>query len=122
LTSQRRIISRVLAETHDYPDADELHRRVAALNPSVSLATVYRTLRTFEQLGIVRRHTFQDGRARFEQAAVECSAHLIDLSDGRVIPVRSEELERLLAEVAQRLGYRIDSYLLHIYAIPNSPT
>jgi Fur family ferric uptake transcriptional regulator len=118
LTGQRRLVARILSESADHPDVNELHRRAAAADPRVSLATVYRTVRLFEDLGVIERHAFQDGRARYEQAPGEHHDHLIDVTTGRIIEFRSEEIEQLQQEIAGRLGYRLVGHRLELYAKP----
>lgn len=118
LTGQRRLIAEVLSEAHDHPDVPELHRRVAARDAGVSLATVYRTVKRFEEAGIIERHAFRDGRARYEAAPNKHHDHLIDLQTGKVIEFRSEEIERLQAEIARRLGYELIGHRLELYAQP----
>jgi Fur family transcriptional regulator, ferric uptake regulator len=120
LTGQRRLIARVLAEAHDHPDVPELHRRVANRDDRISLATVYRTVKRFEEAGIIERHAFRDGRARYEAAPNKHHDHLIDLVTGKVIEFRSEEIERLQAEIAKRLGYELVGHRLELYATPIS--
>jgi Fur family ferric uptake transcriptional regulator len=118
MTGQRRIIARVLTAAQDHPDVEELHRRAAEIDARVSLATVYRTVKLFEDEGIIERHAFRGGRARYERAQRRHHDHLIDLSTGRVIEFHSDEIERLQAEVARRLGYRLVSHRLELYAEP----
>jgi Fur family transcriptional regulator, ferric uptake regulator len=120
LTGPRRLIARVLDESHDHPDVPELHRRVAARDDKVSLATVYRAVKRFEEAGIIERHAFRDGRARYETAQNRHHDHLIDLESGRVVEFRSEEIERLQAEIADRLGYKLVGHRLELYAVPAS--
>ena len=107
LTGQRRAITEVLAQTHDHPDVYELHRRVCDREPGISLATVYRTVRRLDAEGILERHEFRDGRARYETAARKHHDHLIDLETGKVIEFSSPEIERLQTEIARRLGFRV---------------
>lgn len=127
LTGQRRVIARVIAEAHDHPDVEELHRRAATVDGRISLSTVYRTLKLFEDHGIIARHGFRggpamrDGRARYEKADGEHHDHLIDLESGRVIEFRSEEIERLQAELVRKLGYRLIDHRLELYAVPLTP-
>ena len=116
LTAPRKLIAQVLAETHDHPDVPELHRRVAEHDEGVSLATVYRAVKRFEELGIIERHAFRDGRARYEPAVKRHHDHLIDIGSGKVIEFRSEEIERLQAEIAERLGYELVGHRLELYA------
>lgn len=119
MTGHRRNIARVLSETADHPDIFELHRRVASLDRRVSLATVYRTVKLFETLGILERHQFRGERSRIEPTSREHHDHLIDVRSGRVIEFRSDEIERLQAVVAKRLGYRILHHRLELYGIPD---
>ncbi len=116
LTGQRKLIAEVLAGAHDHPDVYELHRRVAEHDEKVALATVYRTVRRFEELGIIERHEFQDGRARYEPSPRRHHDHLIDVDTGRVVEFRSEEIERLQAEIAKHLGYDLVGHRLELYA------
>lgn len=116
LTGQRRVITEVLSKAHDHPDAYELHRRVARRDPGISLATVYRTVRRLEAEGILERHAFRDGRARYEAAAGQHHDHLIDLETGKVIEFSSPEIERLQAEIARRLGFKLIGHRLELYA------
>jgi len=118
MTEQRRVIARVLSDAHDHPDAEELHRRAAAIDPRISIATVYRTVRLFEEAGILERHDFRDGRSRYEEAPEEHHDHLIDLSTGKVIEFRDEEIERLQHLIAERLGFRLIDHRLELYGRP----
>ena len=118
MTGQRRTIIAVLAEADDHPDAVALHRRAAAIDPGISLATVYRTVKLLQDKGILARHAFADGRARYETAEGEHHDHLIDIESGRVIEFHSPEIERLQDEIARRLGFKIVSHRLEIYARP----
>ncbi|WP_293859844.1 Fur family transcriptional regulator [uncultured Alsobacter sp.] len=118
LTGQRRLIAAVLAESEDHPDVPELHRRVALRDETISLSTVYRTVKRFEEQGIIERHAFQDGRARYERASKDHHDHLIDLETGKVVEFRSEDIEVLQAEIARRLGYRLVGHKLELYAVP----
>jgi Fur family ferric uptake transcriptional regulator len=118
MTEQRRVIARVLSEAHDHPDAEELHRRAAAIDSRISIATVYRTVRLFEEAGILERHDFRDGRSRYEEAPEEHHDHLIDLSTGKVVEFRDEEIERLQQAIAERLGYKLVDHRLELYGRP----
>jgi len=118
MTEQRRVIARVLSESHDHPDAEELHRRAAAIDSHISIATVYRTVRLFEEAGILERHDFRDGRSRYEQLPEEHHDHLIDLSTGKVVEFHDEEIERLQQLVAERLGYKLVDHRLELYGRP----
>jgi Fur family ferric uptake transcriptional regulator len=118
MTEQRRVIARVLASSEDHPDVEELYRRCAAVDNRISISTVYRTVKLFEDAGIIERHDFRDGRARYEQIPDTHHDHLINLRTGEVIEFQSEEIERLQAEVARRLGYRLVDHRLELYALP----
>ena len=118
MTEQRRVIARVLAESADHPDVEELYRRCAEVDRNISISTVYRTVKLFEDAGIIERHDFREGRARYEQIPEAHHDHLINLRTGEVIEFQSEEIERLQAEVARRLGYRLIEHRLELYAVP----
>jgi Fur family ferric uptake transcriptional regulator len=118
MTEQRRIIARVLADSLDHPDVEELYRRCAKVDDRISISTVYRTVKLFEDAGIIERHDFREGRARYEQIPDTHHDHLINLRTGDVIEFQSEEIERLQAEVARRLGYRLIEHRLELYAVP----
>jgi Fur family ferric uptake transcriptional regulator len=118
MTDQRRVIARVLAASDDHPDVEELYRRCAKIDEHISISTVYRTVKLFEDAGIIERHDFRAGRARYEQIPDAHHDHLINLRTGEVIEFQSQEIERLQAEVARRLGYRLVDHRLELYAIP----
>jgi len=118
MTEQRRIIARVLADSADHPDVEELYRRCARIDDRISISTVYRTVKLFEDAGIIERHDFREGRARYEQIPDTHHDHLINLRTGDVIEFQSEEIERLQAEIARRLGYRLIEHRLELYAVP----
>jgi Fur family ferric uptake transcriptional regulator len=118
MTEQRRVIARTLASSADHPDVEELYRRCVGIDDRISISTVYRTMKLFEDAGIIERHDFRDGRARYEQARDEHHDHLIDLRTGEVIEFQSEEIERAQAEVARKLGYRLVDHRLELYAVP----
>ena len=118
MTEQRRVIARVLSLSDDHPDAEELHRRAAAEDPRISLATVYRTVRLFEEAGIIERHDFRDGRSRYEEAPEEHHDHLIDLKSGEVLEFVDEEIERLQVAIAKKLGYKLVDHRLELYGVP----
>jgi Fur family ferric uptake transcriptional regulator len=118
MTEQRRIIARVLEAADDHPDVEELHRRAAAVDPHISIATVYRTVKLFEDAGIITRHDFGEGRARYETVPDEHHDHLIDLRSGRVIEFRDEDIERLQQAMAERLGYRLVDHRLELFGVP----
>ena len=118
MTEQRRIIARVLADSADHPDVEELYRRCAEIDNHISISTVYRTVKLFEDAGIIERHDFREGRARYEQIPDAHHDHLINLRTGEVIEFQSEEIEKLQKEVARRLGYRLVDHRLELYAVP----
>ncbi len=118
MTEQRRIIARVLADSDDHPDVEELYRRSSEIDKNISISTVYRTVKLFEDAGIIERHDFREGRARYEQIPESHHDHLINLRTGKVIEFQSEEIEKLQAEVARRLGYRLVDHRLELYAVP----
>ena len=118
MTEQRRVIARVLAAAEDHPDVEELYRRASAIDAKISISTVYRTMKLFEDAGIIARHDFRDGRARFEQAREDHHDHLINLRTGEVVEFRSEEIERAQAEIARKLGYKLIDHRLELYAVP----
>ena len=118
MTEQRRVIARVLAAADDHPDVEELYRRCVKVDDRISISTVYRTVKLFEDSGIIERHDFREGRARYEQIPESHHDHLINLRTGEVIEFQSEEIERLQAEVARRLGYRLVDHRLELYALP----
>jgi Fur family ferric uptake transcriptional regulator len=118
MTGQRRVIARVISESHDHPDVEMLYQRAVAVDTNISIATVYRTVKLFEEAGITQRHDFGDGRARYEEASEEHHDHLIDLKSGKVIEFSNEEIERLQNDIAKRLGYKLVDHRLELYAVP----
>ena len=118
MTEQRRVIARVLSLAKDHPDAEELHRRAAAEDSRISLATVYRTVRLFDEAGIIERHDFRDGRSRYEEAGDDHHDHLIDLKSGKVVEFMNEEIEALQTKIAQELGYKLVDHRLELYGVP----
>ena len=118
MTDQRRVIAQVLSTAHDHPDVEELYRRAHAVDHHISIATVYRTVRLFEDAGIIARHDFRDGRARYEEAPDIHHDHLIDMKTGQVIEFVDEEIEALQDAIARRLGYRLVDHRLELYGIP----
>jgi len=117
MTGPRRVIAQVLAEASDHPDVEELHRRVAKVEPGISIATVYRTVKLFEDAGILARVDFRDGRTRYEQAPEEHHDHLIDLQTGQVIEFHNAEIERLQEIVARELGFHLVDHRLELYGV-----
>jgi Fur family ferric uptake transcriptional regulator len=118
MTEQRRIIARVLSEADDHPDVEQLYRRATKIDPGISLATVYRTVRLFEEASILERHDFGDGRARYEEAPADHHDHLIDIQSGEVIEFTNSEIEKLQHRVAEQLGYKLVGHRLELYAVP----
>ena len=122
MTEQRRVIARVLSAAEDHPDVEELYRRASAIDPHISIATVYRTVRLFEEAGVVEKHDFGDGRSRYEEAGDDHHDHLIDTKSGEVIEFFDAEIERLKTEIARKLGYELVGHKLELYghAIPGA--
>jgi Fur family ferric uptake transcriptional regulator len=118
MTEQRRVIARVLSEADDHPDVEEVYRRATEVDPKISIATVYRTVRLLEEAEILERHDFGDGRARYEEASEDHHDHLIDINTGTVIEFHSEEIEELQREIARRYGYRLVGHRLELYGVP----
>ncbi len=118
ITEQRRVIARVLSDSADHPDVEELHRRSVAIDPHISIATVYRTVRLFEEAGILERHDFRDGRSRYETVPDEHHDHLIDLETGKVVEFHDPQIEELQQRIAERLGYRLVDHRMELYAVP----
>ena len=117
MTGQRRVIARVLSESEDHPDVEQLHRRAADIDPKISIATVYRTVRLFEEAGILDRHDFGDGRARYEAAPEAHHDHLIDVETGKVVEFVDPELEALQKMIAEKLGYRLVDHRMELYGV-----
>jgi Fur family ferric uptake transcriptional regulator len=117
ITEQRRIIARVLSEVDDHPDVEALHRRVVDVDPRISIATVYRTVKLFEEAGIIERHEFNGGRSRYETVQGEHHDHLINVETGQVIEFHDAEIEALQARIAARLGYRLVDHRMELYGI-----
>jgi Fur family ferric uptake transcriptional regulator len=118
MTEQRRVISRVLSEATDHPDVEQVYRRAVEIDPRISIATVYRTVRLFEEANVIERLDFGDGRSRFEENREEHHHHLIDLQSGEVIEFVNEEIERLKVRIARDLGYELIGHRLELYGIP----
>lgn len=118
LTEQRRVIARVLSDAEDHPDVDQLYRRATNIDPRISIATVYRTVRLFEEANILTRHDFGDGRARYEEMPSEHHDHLIDVRSGKVVEFHDAELEQLQENIAKRLGYRLVDHRLELFGVP----
>lgn len=118
MTGQRKIIARVLQDSDDHPDVEELYARASAVDPGISIATVYRTVKLFEEAGILDRLEFGDGRARYEDAERDHHDHLIDLSSGKVIEFVEPEIEALQEKIAEKLGYELRGHRLELYGVP----
>lgn len=118
MTDQRRVIARVIEDSSDHPDVEELYRRSSSIDPNISISTVYRTVRLFEDLDIIEKHEFRDGRARYEAIPDEHHDHLIDLRSGQVIEFRNPRIEALQEEIARELGYQLVDHRLELYAVP----
>jgi len=118
LTEQRRIIAGVLSQSEDHPDVETVHERASAIDPRISIATVYRTVRLFEEAGILYRHDFGEGRSRYEASTEEHHDHLIDVESGKVIEFADAEVEELQRKIAERLGYKLVDHRMELYAVP----
>ncbi len=117
ITDQRRVIAKVLSESTDHPDVEKVHERASAVDPKISIATVYRTVRLFEEAGILDRHDFGDGRARYEAAPEAHHDHLIDVESGKVVEFVDPELEALQKQIAEKLGYRLVDHRMELYGV-----
>ena len=117
LTDQRKLIAKVMAESEDHPDVDELHKRVTKIDNKISIATVYRTVKLFEEAGIVSKHDFKGNKSRYEQAPEEHHDHLIDINTGEIIEFVNEEIEKLQEKVAEKYGYKLVDHKLELYGI-----
>ncbi|WP_405048060.1 Fur family transcriptional regulator [Flexibacterium corallicola] len=122
MTEQRRVIASVIETSDDHPDVEELYRRASDIDPKISISTVYRTVKLFEDAGIIERHDFRDGRSRYETVSDVHHDHLIDLRSGKVIEFRNEEIERMQVEVARQLGYKLVDHRLELYGVPLEET
>ena len=118
MTGQRRVIARILSESDDHPDVEVLHRRAILEDSGISIATVYRTVKLFEEAGILTRHDFGDGRSRYETISEDHHDHLIDLQSGKVIEFSNDAIEELQRQVAEKLGYRLVDHRLELYGVP----
>ena len=119
LTDQRKLIAKVMSESEDHPDVDELHRRVSKLDSKTSIATVYRTVKLFEETGIVSKHDFKGTKARYEQVPSEHHDHLIDVNTGEIIEFVNEDIENLQKKIAEKLGYKLIDHKLELYGTKN---
>ena len=126
LTDQRKIIAKVMSDSKevygskDHPDVDELHKRVSSIDSKISIATVYRTVKLFEESGIIERHDFKEGKSRYEPSTEEHHDHLIDINSGEIIEFVNEEIEQLQKKVAEKLGYKLVDHKLELYGIKKS--
>ncbi len=118
MTEQRRVIARILQESDDHPDVEELYRRSSTVDPRISLSTVYRTVKLFEDEGIIEKHDFRDGRARYETVPEEHHDHMIDVETGSVIEFHSPEIEALQERIAREHGFRLVGHRLELYGVP----
>lgn len=118
MTEQRRVIARVLSSSKDHPDVEELYRRASKIDNRISIATIYRTVRLFEEAGILERHDFRDGRSRYETISEEHHDHLIDVNSGKVVEFHNEEIEELQRKIAKELGYKLVDHRMELYAVP----
>ncbi|MEM9495424.1 MAG: Fur family transcriptional regulator [Pseudomonadota bacterium] len=118
MTEQRRVIARVLSLADDHPDVEEIHRRATEIDVNISIATVYRTMRLFEDAGVVERHDFQDGRSRYEEATEDHHDHLINVRSGEVIEFVNDEIERLQHRIAKEHGFKLVAHRLELYGVP----
>ena len=115
LTDQRKVIAQVMSESNDHPDVDELHKRVTVVDKKISIATVYRTVKLFEEAGILEKHDFKGGKARYEKSPDEHHDHLIDINSGEIIEFVDKDIEKLQNEVAKKLGYKLVDHKLELY-------
>lgn len=118
MTEQRRTIARVIEESADHPDVEELYNRASQVDSKISIATVYRTVKLFEDFDIIARHEFRDGRARYEASPDDHHDHLINLRTGEVIEFKSDEIERIQVEIARKLGFKLVDHRLELYGTP----
>ena len=118
MTGQRRVITRVMSEAEDHPDVEEIHRRAVAIDPKISVATVYRTMKLLEDYEVVHRHDFQEGRSRYEEVTDDHHDHLINVRTGEVVEFVSEEIERLQEKIAREHGFRLVDHRLELYGVP----
>ena len=117
LTDQRKLIAKVMSDSESHPDVDELHKKVSKFNSAISIATVYRTVKLFEEAGIVSKHDFKGNKSRYEQAPEEHHDHLIDINSGEITEFVNEEIEKLQKQVAEKLGYKLVDHRLELYGV-----
>ena len=122
LTDQRKIIAKVMSDADDHPDVDELYKRVSKIDPKISIATIYRTVKLFEEAGILTKHDFKGNKARYEQLGDDHHDHLIDLKTGEIIEFVDEEIEKLQKKVADKYGYELVDHKLELYGVKKKPS
>jgi Fur family ferric uptake transcriptional regulator len=122
MTEQRRVIARVLSTAKDHPDVEKVYQRASEMDPKISIATVYRTVRLFEEANIIERHDFGDGRSRYEEATDEHHDHLIDIQSGEVVEFQNQEIEALQEEIAKKHGMKLVGHRLELYGVPLDPS
>ncbi|MBT4769082.1 MAG: transcriptional repressor [Rhodospirillaceae bacterium] len=120
MTGQRRVIAKVLSDSQDHPDVELVYQRANAIDQRISIATVYRTVRLFEEANILEKHEFGDGRSRYEEATEAHHDHLINVQSGEVVEFRNEEIEKIQKRIAEELGYKLVDHRLELYAVPLS--
>ena len=118
MTDQRRVIAQVLSGAEDHPDVEEVYRRSTEIDSGISIATVYRTVRLFEEAGILERHDFRDGRSRYEPVSDEHHDHLINVESGEVLEFHNDEIEKLQEEIARRMGFKLVDHRMELYGVP----
>ena len=121
LTDQRKIIAKIMSESSDHPDVDELYKRVSKIDSKISIATVYRTVKLFEEVGILTKHEFKGGKARYEELNEGHHDHLIDIENGTIIEFQNQEIEMLQKKIAEELGFELVDHRLELYATPSVP-
>ena len=119
LTDQRKVIAQIMSDSKDHPDVDELHKRVSTIDKKISIATVYRTVKLFEEVGIVSKHDFKGNKARYEEVPKEHHDHLIDINTGEIIEFVDQDIEKLQKKVAEKLGYKLVDHRLELYGSKN---
>ena len=119
LTDQRKLVAKVMSESDDHPDVDELHKRVSKIDSKISIATVYRTVKLFEEAGVVAKHDFKGTKARYEETTMEHHDHLIDINTGEIIEFVNDDIEKLQKKVAEKLGYKLVDHRLELYGTKN---
>jgi len=121
LTDQRRVIAKIMSESDDHPDVDELYKRASKIDPKISIATVYRTVKLFEESGILTKHEFKGGKARYEELNESHHDHLIDIKTGEILEFVDDEIEKLQKKVAEKYGYELVDHKLELYGVKKKP-